>query len=192
MALRKQTTSRDVRPVPGRGDPHTPRRDFPKCLRSHMWLESRRRFFSGVRRRRGLLLTSRLEGRDPHNLASKTPRGIPDPPPSSPSSFRSLTPPFSCFFPHRLRGARDALGLARVPIDLDDDDDDEYDGRRDATPQRAAPRGDPRASGFGDVKDFPRDPADDSDDGALDASQKHAVDADLNAITADLRKQVRP
>ncbi len=79
-----------------------------------------------------------------------------------------------------------------VTVDDDDDDDDEYDGRRDATPQRAAPRGDPRASGFGDVNDFPRDPVDDSDDGALDASQKHAVDADLNAITADLRKQVRP
>ena len=84
----------------------------------------------------------------------------------------------------RLRGARDALGLARVPIDLDDAvEDDDF-----AASPAAAHRSDVRR-GFD--PGFAIDPDGDSDDGALDEDAKAAVDEDLNVITADLRQQLR-
>ena len=79
-----------------------------------------------------------------------------------------VTTPTVC----RFRGDRDAFGLARVPVELDDSDDGESDDfargwtrEREATSVRRA------------LDDS------DSDDGELTREQKDKVDEDLNVIT---------
>ena len=88
-----------------------------------------------------------------------------------------VTTPTVC----RFRGDRDAFGLARVPVELDDSDDGESDdfgpragrARREGTSVRRA------------LDDS------DSDDGELTREQKDKVDEDLNVITAHMRQALR-